>query len=94
MLIDVDEFGVMIERYNRKKGWALNHVFWVRKDGHYGHGQKITVLFAIEPGDPNLPLNVYGSVEWPRRWIRCVWNIETSANTFRDFVSMYATVSR
>ena len=64
MLIDVDEFGVTIERCNRKKGWALK-VFRVLKDGHYGHGQKITVLFAIEPGDPNLPPHVYGSIQWP-----------------------------
>ena len=84
MLIDVDEFGVTIERCNRKKGWALK-LFRVRKDGHYGHGQKLTVLFAIEPGDPALPANVYGSVEHPRRWIRCVRNIGTSNNTFRDF---------
>ena len=39
MLIDVDEFGVTMARCNRKKGWALK-LFWVRKDGHYGHGKK------------------------------------------------------
>ena len=77
-------FGVTIERCNRKKGWALK-LFRVRKDGHYGHGQKLTVLFAIEPGDPTLPTNVYGSVEHPRRWIRCVRNFGTSNNTFQDF---------
>ena len=84
MLIDVDEFGVTIERCNRKKGWALK-VFRVRKDGHYGHGQKITVLFAIEPGDPTLPPHVYDSIQWPWQWIKCVRNIGTSTNTFRDF---------
>ncbi len=84
MLINVYEFSARIERCNRKKGWALK-VFWVRKDGHYGHGQKITILFAIEPGDLNLPPNLYGSVEWPRRWICCVRNIGTYANTFQDF---------
>ena len=57
MLIDVDEFGVTIERCNRKKGWALK-LFWVRKDGHYGHGKKLTVLFAIKSGDPRLPQHV------------------------------------
>jgi hypothetical protein len=84
MLIDVDKFGVTIERCKRKKGWALK-LFRVRKDGHYGHGQKLTVLFAIEPGDPALPANVYGSVEHPRRWIRYVRNIGTSNNTFQYF---------
>jgi len=57
MLIDVDEFGVTIERCNRKKGWALK-LFRVRKDGHYGHREKLTVLFAINPGDPRPPPHV------------------------------------
>ena len=39
-------------------------------------------FYAIEPGDPALPANVYGSVEHPQRWIS-VWNIGTSNNTFR-----------
>ena len=81
MLIDVDKFGLTIKWGDRKKGWALK-LLRVRKDGHYGHGQKLTVLFAIEPGDPALPANVYGSVEHPQRWIRCVRNIGTSNNTF------------
>ncbi len=84
MLINVDEFGMTIGRCIRKKHWALK-VFWVQKDGHYGHGQKITVLFAIKPGDPVLPPNVYDSVMWPQCWIRCVWNFGISTNTFCDF---------
>jgi hypothetical protein len=49
-LIDVDEFGITMEKCNRTTGgWALS-VFRVRKDGHYHFGAKITVLFAIEPG--------------------------------------------
>jgi hypothetical protein len=64
MLINVDEFSITIARCNQKKGWALK-VFWVWKDGHYGHGQKIIILFAIKPGDPRLPLHVYGSIKHP-----------------------------
>ncbi len=67
-LIDVDEFRITLEKCNRTGGWALK-VFRVRKDGHYNHGSKITVLFAIEPGDPALPPETWGSVERPRRWI-------------------------
>ncbi len=52
-LIDFDEFGVTLERCNRSCGWALK-VFRVRKDGHYKVVRKITILFAIEPGDPAL----------------------------------------
>ena len=68
----------------QKKGWALK-LFRVRKDGHYEHGKKLTVLFAIVPGDPRLPQHVYRSIDNPQQWIRCVRNMGTSNNTFRDF---------
>jgi hypothetical protein len=38
-LIDIDVFGVRLERCNRTSGWALK-VFCVQKDGNYGHGEK------------------------------------------------------
>jgi hypothetical protein len=57
-LIDFDEFGTPL------CGWALK-VFRVRKDGHYKVGRKITILFAIEPGDPALLPHVRGSVANP-----------------------------
>jgi hypothetical protein len=66
MLIDVDEFGVTLEKCNRTGGWAVK-VLRVRKDGHYHHGAKISVIFAIEPGDPALAPPIRGSVERPRR---------------------------
>ena len=56
-LIDVDEFGVTFEKCNCTGGWAVK-VLRVRKDGHYHHGTKITVIFAIKQGDPTLPLHV------------------------------------
>jgi hypothetical protein len=83
-LIDFDEFGVTLERCNRSCGWALK-VFRVRKDGHYKVGRKITILFAIEPGDPALLPHVRGSVANPRRWICCIRSKGTSTNVFRDF---------
>ena len=89
-LIDVDEFGITLEKCNRTGGWALK-VFRVRKDGHYHHGSKITVLFAIEPGDPALPPETRGSVERPRRWIRCIQGVGTTTNVFRDFCDHICT---
>ena len=77
-LIDFDEFGTPL------CGWALK-VFRVRKDGHYKVGRKITILFAIEPGDPALLPHVRGSVANPRQWIRCIRSKGTSTNVFRDF---------
>lgn len=83
-LIDVDEFGATFERCNRTGGWAVK-VHRVRKDGHYHHGVKITVIFAIEPGDPALPPHVRGSLDRPRRWIRCLRAVGTTTIIFRDF---------
>jgi hypothetical protein len=87
-LIDIDESGVTLERCNGTSSWALK-VFRVRKDGHYGHGKKITVLLAIKPGNPALAPHVYGSVERPRWWIRCLRSKGTGTNVFRDFVSIF-----
>jgi hypothetical protein len=83
-LIDVDEFGVTLEKCNRTGGWAVK-VHCVQKDGHYYHGVKFTVIFAIEPGDPGLAPHVRGSVEHPRRWIRCRRAVGTTTIIFRDF---------
>jgi hypothetical protein len=83
-LIDVDKFGLTFEKCNRTSGWAVT-VHRVRKDGHYHHGMKMTVIFAIEPGDPALPAHARKSVERPRRWIRCLRAVGTTTNIFRDF---------
>ena len=86
-LTDIDEFALTLEKCNRTQGWALK-CHRVRKERHYKFGLKITVLLAIEPGDPRLPLNAVGSVENPRRWVRCIQNGGTTAIVFRDFVDM------
>jgi hypothetical protein len=82
-LIDFDEFGITLEKLNRNCGWALK-VHRVRKDGHYHHGAKITCLLAIEPGDPRVQAG-RGSLNNPRRWVKCIRQIGTSAIVFRDF---------
>ncbi len=64
-LIDVDKFGVSLEKCNHRGGWAVK-VLHVQKDGHYHHSMKMTVIFAIELGDPDLPDHARGSVEQPR----------------------------
>jgi hypothetical protein len=78
---------VTLERCNRTSCWALK-VFCVQKDSHYGHGKKITMLFAIEQGNPALAPHVYGSVERPRWWIRRLWPKGTTTNVFRDFCEL------
>jgi hypothetical protein len=84
ILIDVDEFGVTLEKCNCTGGWAVK-VLRVRKDGHYHHGIKMTVIFAIEPGDPALLPNVCGSLECSWHWIRCLHATGTTINIFCDF---------
>ena len=57
----------------------------VRKEGHYKVGNKLTCLLAFEPGDHRLPPQQLGSVENPRRWVRCIQNGVTTVVVFRDF---------
>ena len=83
-LIDVDEFSITLERCNRTGAWALK-CHRVRLDGHYKSGVKLTVLLAIEPGDPRVPAGARGSLQNPRRWVRCVQNGGTTTIVFRDF---------
>ena len=73
----MDEFGATFERCNSMGGWAVN-VLRIQKDGHYHHGIKITVIFAIEPGDLALLPHVRGSLERPRRWIQCLRAVGTT----------------
>lgn len=84
-LIDVDEFGVALERMNRNTGQS--HVsIRVRKPGFYTRNTKLTVLVAIEPGDHRLADGVRGSRSEPRRWIQIVRNTGTTALVFSDFI--------
>jgi hypothetical protein len=55
-IVDFDDFGITLEKCNHTGGWRLT------KDGHYHHGNKITCIFAIEPGDPNVPGNTRGGL--------------------------------
>ena len=42
-------------------------------------------------GDPRLPPHVRGSVQRPRRWIRCIQGCGTTINIFRDFCDHICT---
>jgi hypothetical protein len=88
--IDVDEFGIALERCNNKYGYSLR-LYRIRKPGHYTRNQKLTVLLAIEPGDPRLPNNMPGSVAMPRRWCRVMQTGGTSTLAFASFVDHICT---
>lgn len=83
-LIDMDEFGVAIQDCNRSPGFS-HRSLRIRKPGHYCRDTKITVIMAIEPGNPELPAHVDGSVENPRRRIRVRPYSGTTAADFASF---------
>ncbi len=66
--INDDKFGISLEKANRKFAWAPT-CYKIRNDGHYQHSVRITILFAIKPGDPALPPQTHGSIQCPRWWI-------------------------
>ena len=89
-LVDFDECGIVLEQCNRSKGHSVTGVR-IRKPGHYSRGIKLTVIMAIEPGDPNLPPGTLGSVDWPRRWIWVRQEAGTTAALFSDFCDHVCT---
>ena len=84
-LIDIDECGIEIQRTNRKYGHAPAGIRIV-KPGHYSKETKLTVLLAVEAGDPALPPHVWGSTGNPRRWLRILRKGGTSTFDFNDYL--------
>lgn len=85
-LIDIDEFGIVWDNVNRNFGHELKGVR-VRKIGKYGRGEvKVTVILAIEAGDPTVPAHVDGSLQRPRIWCRAYPNQNTTTERYRGFV--------
>ena len=58
-LIDVDECGIELQRSNRKYGHSFSGVRVVQP-GHYSRDTKLTIILAVEAGDPALPPEVRG----------------------------------
>lgn len=84
-MIDMDEAKFCLDGIESKYGRALTCVR-VRDTAHYKRGNRgITLILAIEPGNPNLPPHIYGSIQNPRKW----WHL-TCANVdqfiFAEFV--------
>jgi hypothetical protein len=79
--IDSDECGINLSLANKKIGHAVKGARVVQK-GNYSPETKITVILTIEPGNPDLPPGVLGSVENPRRWVRVSNDIGTDAATY------------
>ena len=59
----------------------------IRKPGNYDRGTfKLSVILAVEAGDPAIPNGDIGSVSNPRVWARVTTEAETTAVAYRMFV--------
>ena len=84
-LIDVDECGIELMRSNRKYGHCSSGIRVV-KPGHYSKDTKLTLLLAVEPGDPDLEPQVQGSTANPRRWLRVLIKPGTTTIDFNNYL--------
>ena len=84
-IIDFDEAKFKLEACESRYGHAMTCIR-VRDTAHYKRMSKgVNLILAIEPGNPNLPDHIYGSIQNPRRW----WIITTenvNQVVFADFV--------
>ena len=87
---DVDECAISLEKCNRNTGRGFMGVR-IRKPGHYTRGKKLTVILAIEPGNPALPAGVDGSIQNPRRWVQVTEDVGTDAQRYADFMDEVCT---
>ena len=76
-MIDVDKCGIEITRTNRKYGHCSCGVRVV-KPGQYSKDTKLTVILAVEAGDPALQPEVQGSIQNPRRCLRILIKADTT----------------
>ena len=97
LLIDANEFGLHLNDANGKcssSPWGLH----IRKPGNYDRGTfKLTIILAVEAGDPGIPDGVIGLVTNPRVWARVTTEAGTSAMAYCLFVehvlNMYNVVA-
>ena len=86
-MIDVDEAKFCLSGIEKSTGRALT-CFHVRDTGHYSRmAPSLTLILAVEPGNPNLPPHMYGSIYNPRKW----WKItcdNVNQIIFADFLEM------
>jgi transposase len=84
-LVDADECAFELTKTNRSSGHAGVGIR-IRKPGFYTKDSKITVIAAIEPGDPNVPDHLDGSLARPRRWFVANDSEGTTAIQFCEFL--------
>ncbi|KAL7549569.1 hypothetical protein ACHAWF_016029 [Thalassiosira exigua] len=87
-LIDIDECAIELQDANENYGHAVRGMR-VRKIGNYGRGAiKLTLILAIEPGDPELAPGSEGSIDNPRLWYRLSPDRATGIENYVDFLNL------
>ena len=83
--IDIDEAGFTLTSCESKYGKATTCIR-VRDTGHYRKGQnKLNLILGVEPGNPTLPPEMYGSIQNPRKWW-CISVSNVDQVIFADFL--------
>ena len=72
-LCDTDEAGFTLQAIESKYGRGYQ-ALRVRDIGHYSRSGRdyFSLLMTVEPGNPNLPDHVNGSIRNPRKWWRII----------------------
>lgn len=85
-LFDCDEAGFELSNVNRTHGHAPQGIR-VRKPGNYSKGMKCTLVLMIEPGNPNIPNNLPGSIALPRRYYKIFDKAGITAHEYAAFMT-------
>jgi hypothetical protein len=86
-LIDADEFGLHLNAANSKYGLSLRGTR-IRKPGNYDRGSfKLTIILAVEAGDPDIAPGLPGLLTKPRVWARIWQEPDTTSAAYCSFVS-------
>ena len=85
-LIDCDEMALVISDANENYGHAVKNLC-VCKIGNYCRGElKVTIIMAIEAGNPDLNDDVLGSITYPRIWYHLCTDAVISTVAYINFL--------
>jgi hypothetical protein len=85
-LINVDEFGLHLNAANKKYGSSPRGLK-IHKPGNYDRGTfKLTIILAVEAGDPAVANGLVGSLTMPRVWARISDEAGMTTEAYVDFI--------
>eukprot|EP00536_Pseudo-nitzschia_multiseries_P013481 jgi/Psemu1/35288/gm1.35288_g len=60
--------------------------------GIYKKGQRLTMMIAVEPGDPELPDKITENITWPWQWVDVRRVTGTTGDSFASFIGSICTL--